>query len=37
MIVLSQNLFEIPANQTGKTEVVLTMVGGRVVYEAAGR
>jgi len=37
LIVLSQNLFEIPANQTGKTEVVLTMVGGRVVYEAAGR
>ena len=37
LIVLSQNLFEIPANQTGKTEVVLTMVGGRVVYELAGR
>ena len=32
LVVLSQNLFEIPANQTGKTEVVLTMVGGRVVY-----
>jgi hypothetical protein len=32
LIVVSQNLFEIPANQTGKTEVVLTMVGGRVVY-----
>lgn len=37
LIVLSQNLFEIPANQTGKTEVVLTMVGGRVVYESASR
>ena len=37
LIVLSQNLFEIPANQTGKTEVVLTMVGGRVAYESAGR
>jgi predicted amidohydrolase YtcJ len=37
LIVLSQNLFEIPANQTGKTEVVLTMVGGRVVYRAVSK
>jgi predicted amidohydrolase YtcJ len=37
LIVLSQNLFEIPANQTGKTEVVLTMVGGRVVYRRSMR
>lgn len=37
LIVLSQNLFEIPPNQTGKTEVMLTMVGGRVVYESPGR
>lgn len=37
LIVLSQNLFEIPANQTGATEVRLTMVGGRVVYESPGR
>ena len=36
LIVLSQNLFEVAPNQTGKTEVVLTMVGGRVVYEWAG-
>ena len=36
LIVLSQNLFEIPPNQTGKTEVLLTMVGGRVVYESPG-
>jgi len=34
LIVLSQNLFEIPANRTGKTEVLLTMVGGRVVWRA---
>ena len=33
LIVLSQNLFEIPPNQTGKTEVILTMVGGRVVFK----
>ena len=37
LIVVSQNLFEIPANQTGKTEVVLTMVGGRVVYRRSMR
>jgi predicted amidohydrolase YtcJ len=37
LIVLSQNLFEIPADQTGKTEVVLTMVGGRVVYRRSMR
>ena len=37
LVVLSQNLFEIPANQTGKTEVVLTMVGGRVVYRAVSK
>jgi predicted amidohydrolase YtcJ len=37
LIVLSQNLFEVRAEQTGKTEVMLTMVGGRVVYESAGR
>ena len=37
LIVLSQNLFEIPPNQTRKTEVLLTMVGGRVVYESPGR
>ena len=37
LIVLSQNLFDIPPNQTGKTEVLLTMVGGRIVYESPGR
>jgi len=34
LIVLSQNLFEVKPEQTGKTEVLLTMVGGRVVYES---
>jgi len=37
LIVLSQNLFEVRPEQTGKTEVVMTMVGGRVVYKSAGR
>ena len=37
LIVLSQNLFEIPPNQTVKTEVRLTMVGGRIVYESPER
>ena len=34
LIVLSQNLFEVKPVQTGQTEVLLTMVGGRVVYES---
>jgi len=33
-IVVSQDLFKIPANQMGKTEVLLTMVGGKVVYQS---
>jgi predicted amidohydrolase YtcJ len=37
LIVLSQNLFECPPNQAAKTTVLLTMVGGRVVYESPGR
>jgi predicted amidohydrolase YtcJ len=36
LIVLNQDLFKVPANQTNKTQVLLTMVGGRVVYQAAG-
>jgi len=32
LIVLSQNLFDIDPHQIGRTEVVLTMVGGKVVY-----
>ena len=35
MIIVSQNLFEIPANKTGETRVLLTMVGGKNVYESA--
>jgi hypothetical protein len=34
LMVLSQDLFKVRPEQTGKTEVVLTMVGGRVVYES---
>lgn len=34
LIILNQDLFGIPANQTDKTQVLLTMVGGRVVYRA---
>jgi predicted amidohydrolase YtcJ len=33
MIVLSQNIFEIDPHQLIDTKVVMTMVGGRVVYE----
>jgi len=34
LIVLNQDLFKIPANQTDNTKVLLTMVGGKVVYQA---
>ena len=35
LIVVNQDLFKIPTSQIGKTEVLLTMVGGKVVYESA--
>jgi predicted amidohydrolase YtcJ len=34
LIVLSQDLFEIEPSHIAKTEVLLTMVGGKVVYES---
>jgi predicted amidohydrolase YtcJ len=34
LIVLSQDPFSIPANQLSKTEVLLTIVGGKVVYRS---
>lgn len=34
LIVIDRNLFEIEPTAIGKTEVLLTMVGGRVVYES---
>ncbi len=36
LIVLSQDLFKIKPSQVSNTEVLLTMVGGRVVYRAPG-
>ncbi|HKW26496.1 MAG TPA: amidohydrolase [Terriglobales bacterium] len=35
LIIINQDLFKIPANQADKTQVLLTMVGGKVVYQAA--
>jgi predicted amidohydrolase YtcJ len=35
LIMLSQNLFAIDPHQIGRTEVMMTMVGGQVVYESA--
>ena len=32
VIVLSQDLFQVPPNSVGKTKVVLTIVGGKVVW-----
>ena len=34
LIILNQDLFKVPANQTDKTQVLLTMVGGKVVFQA---
>ena len=34
LIVIDRNLFEIEPTAIGKTEVLLTLVGGRVVYES---
>jgi len=36
LIVLSQDLFKIKPSQASSTEVLLTMVGGKVVYRAPG-
>jgi hypothetical protein len=35
LIIVNQDLFKIEPNEIGKTEVLLTMVGGNVVYESA--
>jgi predicted amidohydrolase YtcJ len=37
LIILSQNPFEVGPHELRKTEVVLTMVGGRVVYQRPGQ
>ena len=34
LIIVDRNLFEVEPKEIGKTEVLLTMVGGRVVYES---
>ena len=34
LIVVGQDLFKIPPSEIGKSEVLLTMVGGKVVYES---
>jgi predicted amidohydrolase YtcJ len=34
LIILDQDLFKVAANQANKTQVLLTMVGGKVVYRA---
>jgi predicted amidohydrolase YtcJ len=34
LVVLSQDIFHIPPEDLPKTESVLTMVGGRIVYDS---
>jgi predicted amidohydrolase YtcJ len=33
LLIISQNLFKVPPNQIGKTKVMVTIAGGRVVYQ----
>jgi predicted amidohydrolase YtcJ len=35
LVILENNLFDIPAEQIAETKVLLTMVGGNVVYQGA--
>jgi predicted amidohydrolase YtcJ len=37
LIIVSQDLFHIEPNKIGQTEVLLTIVGGKVVYESGDR
>lgn len=37
LIIVSQNIFTVDPHQIGQTKVVLTMVGGRVVYQALAK
>jgi predicted amidohydrolase YtcJ len=34
LIILSQNIFDIDPHKIGTTKVVITIVGGRIVYQA---
>ena len=34
LIIVDRNLFQIEPTEIGKTEVLMTMVGGKVVYES---
>jgi predicted amidohydrolase YtcJ len=35
LVVVSQDLFAVPAEQIGRTHALMTLVGGRVVFDAA--
>ena len=35
LIILSTDPFHMPVNKIGETEVLVTMVGGKVVYQSA--
>jgi len=35
LIIVDRDLFKIPASEIDQTQVLLTMVGGKVVYESA--
>jgi len=35
LIIISQDIFKLDPRQIGKTKVLLTVVGGRVVYKSS--
>jgi hypothetical protein len=37
LILVSQNIFEVDPHGIAETEVILTMVGGRIVFDARDR
>ena len=37
LAVLSQDIFEVPATELPKTESLLTMVDGKIVYDHLGK
>lgn len=36
LIVLDKNLFEIPPDKIQETKVIMTVLGGRIIYDVSG-
>jgi hypothetical protein len=37
VVVLERNLFELDPHEIGEVEVIMTLLGGRIVYERAAQ